>query len=160
MFEYRRRGQWGVGSLSPTQKYTFCERHWTRNWWNWTRSRFRIWRKSPTRQKASPCDNRHPSDATSSLSFLASNCWRWHWINVRALWKRYYKGNTCFKQTMHWNFDNPWLEPIVTKKFSIIIFTQLSICFQVGSIESNANDEFEVKKLYYDHQKRKACAFM
>ena len=30
----------------------------------------------------------------------------------------------------------------------------------MGSIASYANDEFEIKKIYYDHQKRKACAFM
>ena len=29
----------------------------------------------------------------------------------------------------------------------------------MGSIASYAND-FEIKKIYYDHQKRKACAFM
>ena len=35
-----------------------------------------------------------------------------------------------------------------------------SICFQVGSIASYAMDDFEIKKVYYDRQKRKACAFM
>ena len=30
----------------------------------------------------------------------------------------------------------------------------------MGSIASYANDDFEIKKVYYDVQKRKACAFM
>ena len=62
-----------------------CARHWIRNWLNWTRSRFRIWHTSPIRQKASPCDKCHSTDATSRSSLLASQCWRWRWINICAL---------------------------------------------------------------------------
>ena len=57
------------------------------------------------------------------------------------------------------NFDNPGLAPNFSKYFSHQIFVQ-SFYFQVGSIASYANDDFEIKKIYYDHQKRKACAFM
>ena len=57
------------------------------------------------------------------------------------------------------NFDNPGLAPNFSKCFSHLTFVQ-SFYFQVGSIASYANDDFEIKKVYYDVQKRKACAFM
>ena len=57
------------------------------------------------------------------------------------------------------NFDNPGLAPNFSKCFSYLIFVQ-SFYFQVGSIASYANDDFEIKNVYYDVQKRKACAFM
>ena len=57
------------------------------------------------------------------------------------------------------NFDNPGLAPNFSKCFSHLIFVQ-SFYFQVGSIASYSNDDFEIKKVYYDAQKRKACAFM
>ena len=44
-------------------------------------------------------------------------------------------------------------------------FFQRNIClvitfFQVVSIASYANDDFEMKKPYYEHRKKKACAFI
>ena len=57
------------------------------------------------------------------------------------------------------NFDNPGLAPNFSRCFSHLILVQ-SFHFQVGSIASYANDDFEIKKVYYDVQKRKACAFM
>ena len=56
------------------------------------------------------------------------------------------------------NFDNPGLAPNFSKYFSHLIFVQ-SFYFQVGSTASYSNDDFEIQKVYYDVQKRKACAF-
>ena len=62
-------------------------------------------------------------------------------------------------QTLLLNLDNPGLAPNYSKTFSDLMFVQ-SFYFQVASIASYANDDFEIKKVYYDHHKRKACAFM
>ena len=73
---------------------------------------------------------------------------------IKVMFSCFFAYKLCFLIliTLDWH-------QIFSKYFSHLIFVQ-SFFFQVGSIASYANDDFESKKVYYDVQKRKACAFM
>ena len=43
----------------------------------------------------------------------------------------------------------------ISNSFSKVIFVQLSLCYQVGSIASYANDDFEIKNFTMIIRKRK-----